>query len=124
MANKKFEVILTPHNEEWLKLIPNPSQNIDIIFNKLIDITKDDGLLLEIISHSLTVSDLAKFKNAYSKMNTKRAEHVAGLDLNKFDPPKSIHPKIVDTEELPVEPKTTNSKKEKKISHGFDESTF
>jgi len=124
--NKKFEINLTPHNEEWIKLIPNPSQNMDNIFNKLVDITKDDGLLLEIITQCLTVADLSKFKTAYSKMNAKRAEHVADLDINvvQVERKKPIQTQIVEQEEIHQEPIKSNSKKEKKMTHGFDESTF
>ena len=37
MATPKFEVDLTPQNEEWIKLIPNAPKNMDIIINKLIE---------------------------------------------------------------------------------------
>lgn len=131
MAAKKFEIVLTPQNEEWVKLIPNPNQNMDIVFNKLIDSSINEGLLLEVISQSLTVSDLAKFKNAYAKIQLKRAEHMADLEIS---PPHIERRKVVQTQSVEVEAEdiipedipapTPTPKKEKKFSHGFDESTF
>ena len=134
MATKKFELNLTPQNEEWVKLIPNPAQNMDIVFNKLIDTSINEGLLLEVISQSLTVSDLSKFKNSYSKVQTKRAEHMADLEITPahIERKKVVHTQSIEVEEeeiipeeLPPPPKPkTKPAPEKKISHGFDESVF
>ena len=134
MAIKLFEINLTPQNDEWIKLIPNAGQNSDIIFNKLIDMAINEGLLLEVISQSLSNSDLAKFKTSYGKMQAKRAEYMAELDVTPMHVERK---RIVQTQTVKIEeeiqdaddyeesvetPKPIN--KEKKMSHGFDESTF
>ncbi|MBX9838819.1 MAG: hypothetical protein K2X69_10975, partial [Silvanigrellaceae bacterium] len=72
MASKNFEIQLTPQNDEWVKLIPNSDQNMHLIMNKLIEHCIDDGVFLAIISKSLTLADLIKFKSAYSKLHSKR----------------------------------------------------
>jgi len=130
MSIKKFEVTLTPQNEEWIKLIPNATQNSDIVFNKLIEMAINEGILLEVISQSLTVTDLSKFKTSYSKMQSKRAEYMSALDIT----PSHIERKrVVQTQSTGVEEEEIipeeiipekQSKKEKKMSHGFSESTF
>ncbi len=128
---KAFEINLTPQNDEWIKLIPTSSpQNIDIVMNKLIDAAINEGLLLEIISQSLTISDLAKFKTLYSKMQSKRLEYMTELEITptqverkKVIQSQPVEP-VIETdipEELPVKPAPN---KGKKVSHGFDESTF
>lgn len=128
---KAFEINLTPQNDEWIKLIPTSSpQNIDIVMNKLIDAAINEGLLLEIISQSLTISDLAKFKTLYSKMQSKRLEYMTELEITptqverkKVVQSQPVEP-VIETdipEELPVKPAPN---KGKKVSHGFDESTF
>ena len=128
---KAFEINLTPQNDEWIKLIPTSSpQNIDIVMNKLIDAAINEGLLLEIISQSLTISDLAKFKTLYSKMQSKRIEYITELEITptqverkKVIQSQPVEP-VIETdipEELPVKPAPN---KGKKVSHGFDESTF
>jgi len=125
--SKKFEVNLTPQNEEWINLIPNASKNIDIIFNKLIETSINEGLLLEIISQSLTLPDLKKFKTSYGKMQTSRAGFLQDLNIT----PQQIERKRVTqtvTSELddelvePEPPKKTVKKVEKKS--GWDEDTF
>ena len=128
---KAFEINLTPQNDEWIKLIPTSSpQNIDIVMNKLIDAAINEGLLLEIISQSLTISDLAKFKTLYSKMQSKRIEYMTELEITptQVERKKVIQSQPVESdieteipEELPVKPAPN---KGKKVSHGFDESTF
>ena len=128
---KAFEINLTPQNDEWIKLIPTSSpQNIDIVMNKLIDAAINDGLLLEIISQSLTISDLAKFKTLYSKMQSKRLEYMTELEITptQVERKKVIQSQPIESdieteipEELPVKPAPN---KGKKVSHGFDESTF
>ncbi len=128
---KAFEINLTPQNDEWIKLIPTSSpQNIDIVMNKLIDAAINEGLLLEIISQSLTISDLGKFKTLYSKMQSKRIEYITELEITptqverkKVIQSQPVEP-VIETdipEELPVKPAPN---KGKKVSHGFDESTF
>ena len=128
---KAFEINLTPQNDEWIKLIPTSSpQNIDIVMNKLIDAAINEGLLLEIISQSLTISDLAKFKTLYSKMQSKRIEYMTELEITptqverkKVIQSQPVEP-VIETdipEEMPVKPAPN---KGKKVSHGFDESTF
>lgn len=129
---KKFEIQLTPQNEEWIGLIPNPLQNVDILFNKLFDSAVNGGNFLEIISQSLTLNDLAKFKVAYNKMQQKRAEHIAGLDIGGQDKKnqmvvEQIQQNTVEKEIFEDVKKTKEekpAKKEKKISHGFDEMEF
>ena len=128
---KAFEINLTPQNDEWIKLIPTSSpQNIDIVMNKLIDAAINEGLLLEIISQSLTISDLAIFKTLYSKMQSKRIEYMTELEITptQVERKKVIQSQPVESdieteipEELPVKPAPN---KGKKVSHGFDESTF
>ena len=128
---KAFEINLTPQNDEWIKLIPTSSpQNIDIVMNKLIDAAINEGLLLEIISQSLTISDLAKFKTLYSKMQSKRIEFITELEITptQVERKKVIQSQPIESdietdipEELPVKPAPN---KGKKVSHGFDESTF
>ena len=128
---KAFEINLTPQNDEWIKLIPTSSpQNIDIVMNKLIDAAINEGLLLEIISQSLTISDLAKFKTLYSKMQSKRLEYMTELEITptQVERKKVIQSQPIESdietdipEELPVKPVPN---KGKKVSHGFDESTF
>ena len=128
---KAFEINLTPQNDEWIKLIPTSSpQNIDIVMNKLIDAAINEGLLLEIISQSLTISDLAKFKTLYSKMQSKRIEYITELEITptQVERKKVIQSQPIESdietdipEELPVKPAPN---KGKKVSHGFDESTF
>ncbi len=128
---KAFEINLTPQNDEWIKLIPTSSpQNIDIVMNKLIDAAINEGLLLEIISQSLTISDLAKFKTLYSKMQSKRIEYMTELEITptQVERKKAIQSQPIESdietdipEELPVKPAPN---KGKKVSHGFDESTF
>ena len=129
MATKKFELNLTPQNEEWVKLIPNQSQNVDIVFNKLIESSINEGLLLEVISQSLTVSDLYKFKNAYSKIQSKRAEHMASLEITPahIERRRVVQTQTIEVEEeeiIPEDIQPPKHKKEKKVSHGVDESTF
>lgn len=128
MATKKFEISLTPHNDEWVKLIPNPEQNMDIIFNQLIDNSIRDGSFIEVISHKLTIADLSKFKTSYSKMNTKRAEHIAALDITSTQIERTgMDTKVSEeVEELHEEdpPKKTIVKKDKKLTHGFLEESF
>ena len=128
---KAFEINLTPQNDEWIKLIPTSSpQNIDIVMNKLIDAAINEGLLLEIISQSLTISYLAKFKTLYSKMQSKRLEYMTELEITptQVERKKVIQSQPIESdieteipEELPVKPAPN---KGKKVSHGFDESTF
>src|SRR5574344_337218 len=128
---KAFEINLTPQNDEWIKLIPTSSpQNIDIVMNKLIDAAINEGLLLEIISQSLTISDLAKFKTLYSKMQSKRLEYMTELEITptQVERKKVIQSQPVESdietdipERLPVKP---GPSKGKKVSHGFDESTL
>lgn len=136
MSNKKFELTLTPQNDEWVKLIPNASQNNDIVFNKLIEMAINEGLLLEVISQSLTVADLSKFRTAYSKMQSKRAEYMNDLDVQPMHVERKrvvqtqtveVENEVVDAddyEEVVVTNKQKSVKKEKKMSHGFDEDTF
>lgn len=81
MASKNFEIQLTPQNDEWVKLIPNSDQNMHLIMNKLIEHCIDDGVFLAIISKSLTLADLIKFKSAYSKLHSKRMEYITALDI-------------------------------------------
>lgn len=127
---KKFEVNLTPQNEEWIKLIPNATQNNDIIFNKLIEMGINEGLLLEVISQSLTVTDLNKFKNAYAKMQSKRAEYMADLDVQPMhvERKRVVQTQSVEVEQEEIIPEEIEApeppKKTKKHSHGFDEDTF
>ena len=130
-AKNNLEVNLTPQNQEWVKLIPNPTQNLDIIFNNLIDASIREGLLLEVISQSLAVSDLSKFKNAYGRIQAKRAAHMAELEIAppQIERKKVIHTESVEAEEELVEveeikPAQLPKKKEKKLSHGFEESEF
>jgi len=127
--SKNFEINLTPQHEEWIKLIPNASKNMDIVFNKLIEYSINDNILLEIISQTLTVADLQKFKNSYSKMQSKRASFIDDLEITK----KSMkHIEIVDEPKIiedlePIKKETKISQKpkqSKKVSHGFDEDTF
>ena len=123
MTAKKLELELTPQNEEWIKLIPNPTKNLNIVLNRLIDVCMNDGMLLEVISQSLTVSDLSKFKTGYSRMQRKRAEHMADLDVSL----PHIERKRLDDEEPSMEVSSKEdltTKKEKKISHGFTEEQF
>ncbi len=132
MATKNLEVNLTPQNQEWIKLIPNTPINQDIVFNKLIEMAISEGLLLEVISNSLTVGDLSKFKNAYGKMQSKRAGFLEDLDVTPTHVErktiKQTFVEEVETEE--VDPKPTPKKIVKKApkkevkSHGFDEDTF
>jgi hypothetical protein len=133
MTSKKFEISLTPQNDEWVNLIPNPSLNVDIIFNKIIDAAINEGLFLEVISQSLTLNDLAKFKSSYTKMQTTRAKHMADLEIT---PVHTERKRVVQTQTVEigkeeiipeeisviVEPKA--EKKEKKMSHGFSEESF
>jgi hypothetical protein len=130
MSNK-LEVNLTPQNQEWIKLIPNANVNQDIVFNKLIETAISEGLLLEVISNSLTVGDLSKFKTTYSKMQSKRAGFLEDLDVT---PPHIDRKKVTQTfveeiEEEEIEPTPTRKvikktpKKEVK-SHGFTEDSF
>jgi len=123
MANK-LEVYLTPQNQEWIKLIPNSLVNQDIVINKLIEVAISDGLLLEVISNSLTVGDLAKFKNAYSKMQSKRVGFLEDLDVTaiQVERKKVVNNELVVEAEVPKKA-TTVAKKTVK-SHGFDEDTF
>jgi len=131
---KKFEIQLTPQNEEWLQLIPNHSSNIDLIFNKLINSAINEGIFLEVISQSLTLNDLAKFKTTYSKLQSARAKHMLDLEIT---PTHTERKKIIQTQTIEVEkeeiipeeikvviPPKVAEKKEKKISHGFDEDSF
>ena len=128
---KAFEINLTPQNDEWIKLIPTSSpQNIDIVMNKLIDAAINEGLLLEIISQSLTISDLAKFKTLYSKMQSKRIEYMTELEITptQVERKKVVQSQPIESdieteipEELPVKPAPN---KGKKVAHGFDESPF
>lgn len=133
MAEKKFEIRLTPQNEEWVNLIPNGSQNTDIVMNKLISASINEGLFLEVISQSLTLADLAKFKVSYSRLQTKRAEHMADLEIT---PTHVERKKVVQTqtmeieqeeiipEDLPVQKSKNVTKPTKITSHGFDEQSF
>jgi len=127
MPNKSLTVNLTPQNEEWISLIPNQTQNLDIFFNKLIDFSISDGLFLEVISQSLTVADLSKFKTAYSRIQAKRAVHMAELettplyvDKRKTNDSLTEEDEIIQEESSVVPPK----KQEKKLTHGFSETEF
>ncbi len=129
MTSRKLEVNLSPQNEEWINLIPNLIQNGDIVFNKLIDMAINEGLFLEVISQSLTVSDLSKFKNAYSRIQAKRSAHMAELETTPLytERKKSSNNDTFEGEEEIIleETKTLHHKKpEKKMTHGFDEETF
>lgn len=129
---KGFEINLTPQNDEWIKLIPNSPQNVDIVMNKLIEAAINDGMLLEIIAQSLTVSDLLKFKTMYSKMQLKRVEYMSDLEItpHHVERKKIIQTQIIETDEEEIIPEEINVKpivqqpKTKKPNHGFDESTF
>ncbi len=126
---KNFEVDLTPQNEEWIKLIPNAPKNMDIVFNKLIEIAINEGLLLEVISQSLTVADLKKFKTTYGKMQTNRAGYLEDLDVAPMqtERKKVTQTVIAEVEEEMIhpEPKKKAAKLQKKpTTHGFDEDTF
>ncbi len=126
-----LEINLTPQNQEWIKLIPNAAVNQDIVFNKLIESAISEGLLLEVISNSLTVGDLSKFKNTYSKMQSKRAGFLEDLDVTpthvERKSVKQTFVEEVEEEEIIPEPKkkvVKRSPKKELKSHGFDEDTF
>jgi hypothetical protein len=138
MADKKFEINLTPQNDEWIKLIPNASQNMDNVVNKMISAAINEGLFLEVISQSLTLADLSKFKSAYARLQTKRAEHMADLEIT---PTHTERRKVVQTqtvevdsediipEDLPSQKQKStqsSSKKDtkKQLGHGFTEDSF
>ena len=129
MTTKKFEIQLTPQNDEWIKLVPNAQQNMDNIMNKLISTAISEGLFLEVISQSLSLADLSRFKAAYSRLQTKRAEHMADLDVT---PTHVERKKVVTTKTVEVDSESIASeptpkkiiKKEKPLGHGFDEQTF
>lgn len=129
MTDKKFGINLTPQNDEWIKLIPNPNQNMDFVINKLVSVCINDGTFLEIISQSLTLSDLSKFKLAYSKLQSKRAEHIADLDINSAQPERKKTPTVnVDSDgfnEITKSPQPIIKKDAKKqLGHGFAEDSF
>jgi len=128
MANN-LEVNLTPQNQEWIKLIPNSAVNQDIVFNKLIEMAISDGLLLEVISNSLTVGDLSKFKTAYSKMQAKRAGFLEDLDVaptvtERKKPVTEANDVEVEEVEITTPKPVRKAKKAAVKSHGFDEDTF
>lgn len=133
---KKMEVNLTPQNDEWINLIPNAQQNLDIVFNKLIEMAINEGLLLEIISQSLTLNDLSKFKSSYSKIQAKRAEYMADLDVQPMHVERKrivqtqtveVEQEVQDADEIEVR-QQKNHKPTKKVtkthSHGFEEDSF
>lgn len=138
MAEKKFEIVLTPQNDEWIKLIPNASQNMDNVINKLLSASINEGLFLEVISQSLTLADLAKFKASYSRLQLKRAEHMADLEITPthVERRKVVQTQTVEVDEedivpedlpTPKQPKSApSSKKEskKQLGHGFTEDSF
>lgn len=128
----KFEISLTPQNDEWIKLIPNAGVNTDIIMNKLIEMAVNEGLLLEVISQSLTVADLSKFRNSYAKMQAKRAEYMAELDVTPthVERKRVVQTQTVEVEQEEIIPEAVapkpkaQAKPAKKLSTGFDEDTF
>ena len=127
--SKNFEIDLTPQNEEWIKLTPNTTKNTDIIFNKLIETAINEGLLLEVISQSLTLADLKKFKTTYGKMQTNRAGFLDELDVvpTHVERKKVTQTVIAEVEEetvAPAPPKKKTQPKKKPTTHGFDEDTF
>ena len=130
MANKKtFELSLTPQNEEWVKLIPNHTQNIDIIMNKLIDTAISEGLMLEVISGTLTITDLRKFSASYEKLQSTRASFFEGLDIAPVHTERKKVTQTVSTEieqeTIEAKPKKEKTKKENtKKAVGFDEDVF
>lgn len=128
---KGFEINLTPQNDEWIKLIPNSPQNVDIVMNKLIEAAINDGMLLEIIAQSLTVPDLLKFKTMYSKMQLKRVEYMSDLEItpHHIERKKVVQTQIIETDSEEIIPeeitvKQTTPIKPKKPSHGFSEDSF
>ena len=128
--SKNFEVDLTPQNEEWIKLIPNAIKNLDIVVNKLVETAINEGLLLEVISQSLTVQDLQKFKNSYGKMQTKRAGFLDELDVapTHIERKKVTQTMVAEVEHEIVAPIIQKKKpaiaKKKPTTHGFDEDIF
>lgn len=129
MASKKFEINLTPQNTEWFSLIPNPESNNDIIFNKLFEMAINEGLMLEVISASLTVSDLSKFKSVYSKMQSKRAEffndmHITPTHTERKKVTQTISTEVEEETIIPEVIEKPKADQKKKTVHGFDESTF
>lgn len=132
MSHKKIEFIVMPQNEEWINLIPNMEKNKDIIFNKLIELAVNDGLILDAVAASLTVADLFKFKASYSKMQSKRAEFFDEVGATNRAPKVSKRQsKIDETVESEVEaaqeqtiPVQPIKKEVKKMTHGFDEDSF
>ena len=113
---------------------------MDILFNKLIDVSINEGLFIKIISQTLTVSDLAKFKTVYTKMNIKRLEHIADLKITplQIEQKEMISTQIIEyddslmtnttKEEMftmdTIKEEIESPKKEKQQNHGFDEDSF
>jgi hypothetical protein len=133
MPNKKFEIQLTPQNDEWINLIPNPTQNMDVIFNKIVDLVINEGIFLEVISQSLTLNDLSKFKMTYAKMQATRAKHMLDLEITPTQTERKkitqiktveVEKEIIIPDEIKVPVETKIEKKEKKMSHGFSEESF
>jgi len=133
MSVKKIDLKLSPQNDEWMKMIPNIAQNRDIILNKLIEVSINDGLLLEIISQSLTITDLSKFKDIYTKMYTERAQHISDLENPSIhiERKKKIHVEKTEvyddiscSDGNPIPLKAKQITTQEKNSNGFDEQTF
>lgn len=127
--SKNFQVDLTPQNEEWIKLIPNASKNIDIVTNKLLETSIIEGLLLEAISQSLTTTDLQKFKTAYNKMQAKRTSFMEDLDITpaKVERKKVTQTVVAEVEEEEIIPELEEVKTQKtkqKSGPSWDEDTF
>lgn len=126
MAIKKFEVKLTPQNEEYVNLIPNLTLNLDIILNKMIDAAVEDGTLLSTTTTSLNVNDLSRFKSSYEKLQSKRKSYMDALEVTLPYTKRSVadvyEEDVYEVVDEPVErlPKV----KEQKLSHGFTETDF
>jgi len=118
---KNLEIDLTPQNEEWINLIPSKSKNLDLIINKLVELSIHEGLLLEVISQTLTLPDLKKFRTSYGKLQSTRNSFLDDLDVTptQIERKKVTQTMVTDIEQEQVKPKKTEKK-----SSGWSEDSF
>jgi len=114
--SKKNEIILdlTPQNLEWIELIPFQNKNIEIVFNKLLSTSIENSNFLEVISKTLNVSDLQKFKTSFLKMQNKRNECLEILKCPTES--KNLLKENISEEKIEIDVVKT--------PHGFAEDTF
>jgi len=98
-AKDTLSIKLNPQNEEWIGLIPNQTKNLDNFFNKLIEESVRSGDFIRIITETLSITDLQKFKVSYTRLNSKIEKCLEELEVEKTTPQQPQSPEEIEERE-------------------------